>query len=531
MNAVDWSEIREQKTGSESLSDDIKIERFDISYESKILFKDATLSLTYGKRYGLVAPNGLGKSTLLSHIANRTDQFKNIPQHFLILYVQQEVEGSDVSALQSVINADTERTKLLEVEQKLLKDDTDKDAGEKLSFIHRRLVDIEAYSAEARASSILSGLQFTDEMKNRPTRDFSGGWRMRISLARSLFLRPTLLLLDEPTNHLDIVAVIWLETFLKKYKSTLLVVSHDQEFLNNVCTDIIHIRRENLDYYPGNYNAFKSQFKKKTLAELKLYNKQQEMIKIAKRSGKKLSINDPIAKPKDYTVRFEFPDPGKLSSPIIQVDDASFGYHPDKILFKNLNFSIDMKSRVALIGPNGVGKSTLLKLILGELEPTRGNIHRNRKLVTGYFSQHFVDKLDYDLHPVGYLREKFPDLSVAQLRQCLGRFGLSGKTHLQPIRSLSGGQKSRVVLTEISMVFPHILFLDEPTNHLDIESIDALSDALKDYKGGIVLISHDARLINQVCDTICIVDGVGNVYEYDGDFEDYRADIVYEFEQ
>jgi len=234
--------------------------------------------------------------------------------------------------------------------------------------------------------------------------------------------------------------------------------------------------------------------------------------------------------PRDYTVHFDFPDPEKLSIPIIQVNEAFFSYSSDKPLFNDLDFSVDLDSRVALVGPNGAGKSTLLKLFTGELNPTQGTIYRNKKLVIGRFSQHFVDQLNMDVNPIDYLQSHFKEYSVQELRGMLGRFGLTGKTHLQSISSLSGGQKSRVVLAEICMRYPHILFLDEPTNHLDIESIDALGEALNDFKGGIILVSHDSRLISQVCSSIWVV-GDNTVTEYEGEFEDYRAELVQEFEK
>jgi len=338
-----------------------------------------------------------------------------------------------------------------------------------------------------------------------------------------------------------------------------LVVSHDQDFLNSVCTDIIHIYQQKLDYYKGNYDNFKHAFTDMVSTKRKALEKQKKLIQNAqkgksqkdtKKAVEKAERNVKVLKshtnnkhpkepeikpeledvPRDYTVAFDFPDPDSLAIPIIQVDDASFTYSPDKSpIFRELNFGIDLESRIALVGPNGAGKSTLLKLLEGKLVPTEGEIKRNRKLTIGRFSQHFVDQLSMDQDPISYLSSYFKDYTPQQLRGMLGKFGLTGKTHLQSISSLSGGQKSRVVFAEICMRHPHILFLDEPTNHLDIESIDALGEALNRFQGGLILVSHDSRLISEVCKQIWVV-GDNTVTEYEGDFEDYRNELIVEFE-
>eukprot|EP01114_Cavostelium_apophysatum_P012967 TRINITY_DN303_c0_g1_i2.p1 TRINITY_DN303_c0_g1~~TRINITY_DN303_c0_g1_i2.p1 ORF type:complete len:1208 (-),score=596.96 TRINITY_DN303_c0_g1_i2:88-3711(-) len=564
--------LEQERLGSESMSNDIKVEKFDINYPGRVLFKDALLQLFHGRKYGLVAPNGAGKSTLLNYIAQRKNEFIAIPKHFDILYVEQEVIGDETSALDSVVAADAERTRLMKEEKRILalldkesEDSDEEDLGSRLAEVHSRLEEMEAFSAEARASSILSGLQFTEEMKKKATKDFSGGWRMRIALARALFRRPTLLLLDEPTNHLDLFAVIWLETYLQKWKNTLLVVSHDQDFLDNVATDIIHVYQEKLHYYKGNYDHFKRVFTDTVNTKRVQLEKRKKLIKQAQQQkSKKQDQSKQLAKakdrvkvirnkqnknqkkdeeknqaavdelleeiPRDYEVEFSFPDPEMLAPPIILVNDAAFGYPDRPQLFHDLSFGIDMKSRIALVGPNGTGKSTLLKLMTGELEPTEGTITRNRKLIVGKFTQHFVDKLNMNQNPVEYLHTHFTDYKAEQLRGMLGRFGLTGQTHLRPISSLSGGQKSRVVFTEICMRYPHLLFLDEPTNHLDIESVDALAEALNEFEGGLILVSHDARLIREVCADIWIC-GDNTVTIYDGDFDQYREELVEEFEE
>jgi len=385
----------EVNLGSESMSNDIKIERFDISYPGKVLFKDATLNLSQGRRYGLVGPNGLGKSTLLKEIASRRGEFREIPRHFEIHYVEQEVYGDDKTALESVLEADMERTRLMEEEAQLLAalekesesepEKPDDSLGTRLAEVHVRLEEIEAYAAEARAASILRGLQFSEEMLSRATRTFSGGWRMRIALARALFRRPTLLLLDEPTNHLDLLAVIWLETHLQlHWKHTLLVVSHDQDFLDNICTDVIHVYQQKLSYYKGNYSHFKHAFAESVALKRKAFDKQQELIKQIQRQKTKKQdktkssdkakhdirvMKNPQMKklaekkkgnieqdasgaettlltmvPHDYAVQFSFPDPSPLSIPIIQVSDASFGYVSEKPLFEHVRKKLSEKN-------------------------------------------------------------------------------------------------------------------------------------------------------------------------------------------
>lgn len=520
---------------------DIHIEKIKIAYEGKTLLQETDLKIVDKRKYGIIGPNGSGKTTLLRHIANRE---LPIPENIKILYVEQEIEATDDTALEAVIKSDTERLELLAEEarlKELAKENTDEgvEANEKLIAVYERLREIGAYSAEARASAILSGFQFTEEMKQKPTRQFSGGWRMRIALARALFLSPDLLILDEPTNHLDLNAVIWLEHYLKKWKKTLLIVSHDRDFLNYFVTDIIWINNQKLNYYRGDYDTFerthliaeKTLEKQRKKQEKKLNQIHQKQTKSAKEEKAKMLKKGLIEKEtKKYTVSFNFGEPEKLKRPIIEVRDASFGYEDGKMLFENLDLNIDLDSKIAIVGPNGAGKTTLINLILGNLEPTSGEVFINRKLVVMKFAQHFVEELEMSENAIAYIQKSFPDMTPHDIRQHLGKFGLTGKTHTNAINLLSGGQKSRVMFAKIALHNPHILFLDEPTNHLDIQSVDALAEALQNFPGGIVLISHDQRLITRVCDELWVVKGDKNVTIYDGTFEDYRQELIDEMD-
>lgn len=547
---------------------DIAIDSFSVSARGKELLKNASVKISHGKRYGLVGPNGKGKSTLLKLLAWRKIP---VPKNIDVLLVEQEVVGDDRSALEAVVSANEELVELRQQVQMLqnssLEDgaDDDNDSGEKLVELYERLQVIGSDAAEAQASKILAGLGFTKDMQVRPTKSFSGGWRMRISLARALFVQPTLLLLDEPTNHLDLRAVLWLEEYLGRWKKTLVVVSHDRDFLNSVCTDIIHLHDEKLHFYRGNFDAFEAGYEQKRKETNKKFEIYEKQIKAAKRSGSrtqqekvkdraKFNANKEAAKSKgkgktadedeqpaeaprrwrDYSVEFHFPEPTELTPPLLQLIEVSFSY-PGREDFRlsNVDVGIDMGTRVAIIGPNGAGKSTLLNLLAGDLQPSEGEVRRSQKLRIGRYSQHFVDLLTMEETPVQYLLRLHPDQEgfskQEAVRAKLGKFGLPSHNHLTPIAKLSGGQKSRVVFTSISMSRPHILLLDEPTNHLDMQSIDALGDALEEFTGGVVLVSHDSRLISQVCEDeeksqIWVVEN-GTVRTFPGTFEEYKEEL------
>lgn len=402
-------------------------------------------------------------------------------------------------------------------------------------------------------------------MQGRATSTFSGGWRMRISLARALYVTPTLLLLDEPTNHLDLRAVLWLEEYLQRWKKTLIVVSHDRDFLDTVCTDIIHLHDLKLQYYRGSFQDFEKMYEQRRVEANKAFERYEKQMRAAKQSGEKSNqkkVQDQLKQKKkgkgkdkggdsdeegadeaptrwnDYDVKFHFPEPTELSPPLMQLMDVKFGY-PGRADFglSDINVGIDMGTRVAIVGPNGAGKSTLLNLLAGDLEPTDGMNRRSQKLRIGRYSQHFVDILQMDETPVSYLLTHFPQSGKAatDMRAMLGKFGLPGHNHLTPIVKLSGGQKARVVLAAISLSQPHILLLDEPTNNLDMQSIDALAEALDAFTGGVVLVSHDARLISRLCEDeehseIWIVDD-GTVTKWGSDFDDFRESLIKEIRE
>ncbi|VDD81773.1 unnamed protein product [Mesocestoides corti] len=531
---------------------DIKVEGFSLSAKGKDLFVNASLQITHGRRYGLCGPNGHGKTTLLRHIAERK---LAIPANIDILLCEQEVVAEETPSVQVVLNSDTKRLHLMQELEELkekIEASHDPQVLDRYNEVHEELVAMRADAAEGKARRILAGLGFTAAMMEKPTKDLSGGWRMRVSLARALFLEPTFLLLDEPTNHLDLNAVIWLDNYLQGWKKTLLVVSHDQSFLDNVCTDIIHLDQQQLFYYRGNYDRFKTMLAQRRREQLKEYEKQERRLKELKQSGmsskqaqaknqrealtrkqtkgkaaqnaaekESADTKQLIAKPKEYVVKFHFPNPPPLSPPVLGLFNCTFAYPGQRPLFKNVNFGVDLQTRISIVGPNGVGKSTFIKLLTGELTPVR-TCHGT---LIGKYDQHSADQLNMAETPAEYLMRLF-NISYQEARSTLGKFGLESHAHTIPNADLSGGQKSRVAFAELSRRAPDILILDEPTNNLDIESIDALAVAVNEFEGGVIVVSHDERLIR---DTQCILWVIEdqNIVEIDGDFDDYRREILH----
>lgn len=548
---------------AQSKSKDIKVDNIDISIGGKRITTDTSLTLAYGRRYGLVGQNGIGKSTLLRALSKREVA---IPTHISILHVEQEITGDDTPAIQAVLDADVWRKHLLKEQTKITEELTDLEAQRSqmadtsgdaakldtqrdgldttLTDIQNKLGEMESDKAESRAAGILAGLGFSHERQKFATKTFSGGWRMRLALARALFCEPDLLLLDEPSNMLDVPSITFLSNYLQGYPSTVLVVSHDRAFLNEVATDIIHQHSERLDYYKGaNFESFyatKEERRKTAKREYETSMAQRAHLQAfidkfrynaAKSSEAQSRIKKlekmPVLEPPEaaYSVHFKFPEVEKLSPPIIQMDNVSFGYTPDKPLLRNVDLSVQLDSRIGIVGPNGAGKTTALKLLIGQLTPTGGLISQNPRLRIGFFAQHHVDALDMNNSAVGFMSVNYPGKSDEEYRRHLGAFGITGMTGLQKMGLLSGGQKSRVAFACLSLQNPHILVLDEPSNHLDIEAMDALALALQQFQGGILMVSHDVTMLQAVCTSLWVCDQ-GTVEHFGGTVKDYKKRIT-----
>lgn len=504
----------------------------------RLLFDQATVHVPAGARVGLVGRNGAGKSTLFKLLM---DEYApdggsiSVRPRARVGRVAQEAPEGETSLLDCVLAADTERTQLL------AEAETSHDAH-RLAEVHDRLNAIDAHSAPARAAAILAGLGFDAAAQTRPVSSFSGGWRMRVALAAVLFVRPDLLLLDEPTNHLDLEATLWLQSYLASYPGTLVVISHDRELLNEVCNRIIHLERCKLVAYGGNYDEFEKTRREKIDLAAKAQAKQleqrrkiqsfidrfrakatkarqaQSRIKMLERMGPVVSVIE------ERSISFDFPDPDPMSPPIIAIDGGVAGYG-DKVVLSGLNLRVDMDDRIALLGANGNGKSTLSKVLSGRLSLLKGELTRPQKLRIGYFAQHQTDELNPAATPYDHMAALMKDAPEAKVRAQLGRFGFEQDRADVRVENLSGGEKARLLFALMSRDAPHLMILDEPTNHLDIDAREALVAALNAYDGAVVLVSHDPHLVELVADRLWLV-ADGKVSAFDGDLDDYRRYLL-----
>ena len=516
----------------------LRIDDISFSIQGRPLFQHASATIPDGHKVGLVGPNGAGKTTLFRLIRGELSLDGgaiSLPSRARIGGVAQEAPGTDRSVLDTVLAEDRERAALL-AESHVATD------PHRIADIQTRLADIDAWSAEARAASILGGLGFSTADQSRPTADFSGGWRMRVALAGVLFSQPDLLLLDEPTNYLDLEGALWLETYLARYPHTVIIISHDRDLLNRAVGHILHLEDRRLTLYTGGYDGFariRAERRALQAAEAKKQQARREHLqgfvdrfrakatkaRQAQSRLKMLAKMEPITAPEEARLhRFGFPQPEEMSPPIVAMEGVSVGYGGRSVL-RRLNLRIDQDDRIALLGRNGQGKSTLSKLLAERLEPMEGRITRSNRLRVGYFAQHQVDELELAETPIDHVRRLRPDEPPSRLRARLAGFGLMEAQAETKVGQLSGGQKARLSLLIATIDAPHLLVLDEPTNHLDIESREALSEALNDYTGAVVLVSHDMHLLGLVADRLWLVDG-GAVAPYEGDLDDYRRFLL-----
>ncbi|MEQ1558167.1 MAG: ATP-binding cassette domain-containing protein [Methyloglobulus sp.] len=504
----------------------------------RVLFSNASFTIHKGEKVGFTGANGTGKSSLFAMVRNELHADEGeftLPPGLEIAHVAQETPAVSCSAIDYVTDGDRELRRL---QQQLVDAESNHD-GLKQAELHALLDTIGGYTARAKAARLMSGLGFKSDQEHHAVNTFSGGWRMRLNLAQALMCRSDVLLLDEPTNHLDLDAVIWLQDWLCKYDGTLLLISHDRDFLDTIADHIVHIEQNKIDIYTGNYSAFEKMRAEKLAQQQSAYLKQQREIahiqsfvdrfkaqatkaRQAQSRIKALERMEVIAMAHvDSPFDFSFPKPGRMQNPLLKLDRVDIGYGQTKII-QGANLSISPGDRIGLLGPNGAGKSTLIKVLAGDMQPLSGTRLEAEALNIGYFAQHQLEQLRLDESPLWHLQKLDPKATEKELRNFLGGFDFQGDKVMEAVKPFSGGEKARLVLALLVYKNPNLLLLDEPTNHLDLEMRHALSVALQDYQGAIILVSHDRHLLRTVTDRFLLV-GEGKVQAFDGDLDDYRS--------
>ncbi|RDC60599.1 Arabinose import ATP-binding protein AraG [Alteripontixanthobacter maritimus] len=512
----------------------LTIDGVTVRLGGRVILDRAQASIPQGGRVGLIGRNGAGKSTLMKAMIGEIEPDEGSvskPKRARIGYIAQEAPAGNATPAELVLAADTERAALMEESETCTE-------PQRLGDVHERLLAIDAYSAPARAAIILDGLGFDEAMQAQSIESFSGGWRMRVALAAVLFSQPDILLLDEPSNHLDLEATLWLENFLKSYPATLVVISHERDLLNKVVDHILHLQGGKMTLYPGGYDSFERQraeraaqiasaqasqdAQRKRLQDYVAKNSARaSTAKQAQSRAKMLAKMQPIAALiDDPTLSFNFPDPAELKPPMITLDMAAVGYLEDTPVLKRLNLRIDPDDRIALLGRNGNGKTTLARLLAAQLPTMDGAMNASPKMKVGYFTQYQVEELEGDATPLEHMTRAMEGTKPGAVRAQLGRFGFSGDRALQPVGKLSGGERARLALALVTRDAPHLLILDEPTNHLDVDAREALVQALNDYTGAVILISHDRHMVELTADRLVLVDD-GLAQPYQGSMEDY----------
>ncbi|MBO2699298.1 ABC transporter ATP-binding protein [Shewanella algae] len=504
---------------------------------TKTLLDEASLTIYPGHKVGLVGANGTGKSSLLALILGQLHLDKgeiSVPSQWRIATVAQETPALEVSALEYVLDGDRE---FRELETQLAKAETE-DNGHRIAELHGKLDAVGGYSIRARAGTLLAGLGFTEAQQSHPVKSFSGGWRMRLNLAQALLCRSELLLLDEPTNHLDLDTMYWLEGWIKSYQGTLVLISHDRDFIDAIVDEIVHVEHQKLNFYKGNYSAFEHTRAERMAQQQVAYERQQRerahmqsfvdrfryKASKAKQAQSRLKalerMTELMPSKADSPFYMEFREPDALPNPLVKMEDVSVGYG-DKAILNKVHLNLVPGARIGLLGRNGAGKSTLIKLLSEQLSPMRGLYEPNPGLNIGYFAQHQIEFLQLDDTPLQHLQRLAPNAREQELRDFLGGFGFQGDMALAQVRPFSGGEKARLVLALLVWQRPNLLLLDEPTNHLDLEMRHALTVALQGFEGAMVIVSHDRHLLRLTCNDYYLVDG-GEVRMFDGDLDDYH---------